>query len=59
MGAQGRGGAEGRPLSMLISKDTHSSVKETLLKHNLLSGRIQQGMQDWFFFSAKRAGCHL
>ena len=30
--------------------------KETLLKHDPLSGRAQLGKQDLFFFSAKRAG---
>ena len=30
--------------------------KETLLKHDPLSGRAQQGKQDLFFFSAKWAG---
>ena len=30
--------------------------KETLLKHDPLSGRAQQGKQDLFFFSAKQAG---
>ena len=33
--------------------------KETLLKHDPLSGRAQQGKQDLFFFSAKMGWCHL